>query len=203
MYGNYEKTINKKGFTLVEIIVVVPLVAIIILIAYNMIFMINKSYKNVNDSFDVSEELRIFQINIQKEANEAKKAEEDKEALHKVSDSELYIYSDANEDNKPELIIYKLNDKKLYRFIKKTSTDKYPYEYNHDSTGYSMAKVVLKNVKNKNLFGDVEVVREQKTGQEEKDNRRKVKINIEINTTDDNIINIENYLVTKSRAAAE
>lgn len=203
MYGNYEKTINKKGFTLVEIIIVVPLVAIIILIAYNMIFMINMSYKNVNNSFDVSEELRIFQINIQKEANEAKKAEEDKEVLHKVSDNEMYIYTDIDNDNKPELIIYKFNDKKLYRFIKKTSTDKYPYKYNHDSTDYSMAKVVLKKVKNENLFGDIEVVRVQKTEQEEKDNRRKVKINIEIDATDDKIISIENYLVTKSRAAAE
>lgn len=203
MYGNYEKTLSKKGFTLVEIIIVVPLVAIIILIAYNMIFMINKSYKNVNDSFDVSEKLRIFQINIQKEANAAKKAEETKEVLHKASDNELYIYTDIDNDNKPELIIYKLNDKKLYKFIKKASNDKYPYEYNYESADYSNSKVVLKNVKNENLFGEIEVVRVQKSEQEEKDNRRKIKINIEIDTTDDKTINLENYLVTKSRAAAD
>lgn len=194
---------NNIGFTLVELTIVVPLIAIIFLVGYNMYFMINKSYKSVNDSFDISEELRIFQINIQKEANEAKKAEGAKEVLHKVSSNELYIYSDISNDNKPELIIYKLNDKKLYRFIKNPSNDKYPYAYDYVSTDYSKAKIVLNNIKNTGIFENVEVVREQKTGQEEKDNRRKVKINIDIASADDKSVSIKTYLVTKSRTEAE
>lgn len=198
-----KRVLNNIGFTLVELTIVVPLIAIIFLVGYNMYFMINKSYKSVNDSFDISEELRIFQISIQKEANEAKKAEEAKEVLHKVSYNELYIYTDINNDNEPELIIYKLNDKKLYRFIKNPSNDKYPYAYDYASTDYSKAKIVLNNIKNTGIFENVEVVREQKTGQEEKDNRRKVKINIDIASADDKTVSIKTYLVTKSRTEAE
>lgn len=198
-----KRVLNNIGFTLVELTIVVPLIAIIFLVGYNMYFMINKSYKSVNDSFDISEELRIFQISIQKEANEAKKAEEAKEVLHKVSDNELYIYTDINNDNKPELIIYKLNDKMLYKFIKNPSNDKYPYAYDYVSTDYSKAKIVLNNIKNTGIFENVEVVREQKTGQEEKDNRRKVKINIDIASADDKTVSIKTYLVTKSRTEAE
>lgn len=199
----YRKKLNNIGFTLVEVTIVVPLIAIIFLIGYNMYFMANKSYKSVNNSFEISEELRVFQINIQKEANEAKKAEEDKEVLHRTSDSELYIYTDINNDNKPELIIYKLNDKKLYRFIKNASNNKYPYTFDYISSDYSKAEIVLSNVTNTKLFENVEVVREQKTGQEEKDNRRKIKINIDIASTDDKTISIKTYLVTKSRTEAE
>lgn len=199
----HKKKLSNIGFTLVEITIVVPLIAIIFLIGYNTYFMINKSYKSVNNSFEISEELRIFQINIQKEANEAKKAEEGKEVLHKVSDSELYIYTDINKDNKPELTIYKLNDKKLYRFIKNASNNQYPYTFDYISSDYSKAEIVLSNVMNTKLFENVEVVREQKTGQEEKDNRRKIKINIDIASTDDKTISIKTYLVTKSRTEAE
>lgn len=199
----YRKKLNNIGFTLVEVTIIVPLIAIIFLISYNMYFMINKSYKSVNNSFEISEELRVFQINIQKEANEAKKAEEDKEVLHKVSDNELYIYTDINNDNKPELIIYKLNDKKLYRFIKNASNNKYPYTFDYICSDYSKAEIVLSNVTNTKLFENVEVVREQKTGQEEKDNRRKIKINIDLASADDKTISIKTYLVTKSRTEAE
>jgi hypothetical protein len=57
---------------------------------------------------------------------------------------------------------------------------------------------------NSDIFGDVEVVKATKSGQEGKDYRRKVKMKIEINKgKNSNPILIETYLVTKSRTEFE
>lgn len=203
MNEQHEKLSNKRGFTLVEIIIGLPLIFIICILTYNMIFLVNKSYRSVNDSFAASEELRIFQINIQKEANEAKKAEDTKEALHKVSDNELYIYTFIDEDDIPELIIYKLKDEKLYKFIKAASNDKYPYIYDYNTIDFSTGEKVLSNVKNTDLFGNIESVKPTIVGQEGKDNRKKTLMKIEIETSNGETISIQEHLVTKSRAAAD
>ncbi len=50
----------EKGFTLVELIFIVPLVAVIFLVAYNLIFISLNSFGFVNSSFNTSEDVRIF-----------------------------------------------------------------------------------------------------------------------------------------------
>lgn len=72
---------DKKGFTLAELVIVVPFITIIFILAYNMLFLTQKSFSTVNAGFDVAEELRIFQINIQKEANQAKKSRGSKRCI--------------------------------------------------------------------------------------------------------------------------
>lgn len=202
------------GFTLIEVVIVVPLVAIIFLVGFNVFFLINKSYGMVNDSFISSEEIRLFQINIQKEANQARKAElgnnepekedKDKAALVKKSNSELHIYTDIDKDNIPELLIYYLDGRVLKKDVKKASNAsnnmKFPYVYKNPPVS---SKAVLTNVNNTDIFGDVEDLRAAKSGQEGIDYRKKVKMNIEIKGNDSETIIIQNYLVTKSRAAAE
>ncbi len=56
----------EKGFTLVELIFIVPLVAVIFLVSYNLIFISLNSFGFVNSSFNTSEDVRIFLNEIKK-----------------------------------------------------------------------------------------------------------------------------------------
>lgn len=193
---------NKKGITLVELLIVVPFITIIFALAFNMIFLIQKSFNTVNAGFDTAEEIRIFQIRIQKEANSAKKAEETNDALTRISSRELYIYSDISDDKVPEIIRYNLDTvtKELKRSVKykNSDSDVYPFKYNKNS--FADEKVVLKNVTNTDIFGTVDVVRVTKKG-EGADYRRKVPMKLIIKNGDKNV-EINTYLVTKSRTEA-
>ena len=111
MIDNIRKIyINEKGFTLAELVIVVPFITIIFILAYNMLFLTQRSFKAISSGFYVAEELRIFQINIQKEANQAKKAEDAKDVLTRISQSELHIYTDIDNYSVPEIIRYRLAD---------------------------------------------------------------------------------------------
>lgn len=197
----YKKKYKKqKGFTLIELLLVIPLVAIIFLISYNILFISSKSINYVNNSFNTSEDIRFFINNIQKEANQAKKALEDEGPLYKNSKNELYIYTDENGE-KPELIRYRLKDEKILRDVKKATNDNYPYKFERN---FKDEKIVLTNVKNTNIFGEVENIRDRKKPQEGEDYRQKLKLNIEIYTGENSTnMKISTYLISKSRAKFE
>ena len=190
---------REKGFTLVELALIVPLIAIITLISVNLIFFSYKSTSYVNHSFDTSEDIRIFLNSIQKEANQAKKAVDNEKIgpFNRISSREIYIYTDVNGEN-PELIRYRLKDNRLLRDIKKTNNTTYPYEFKDK---FIDEKVVLSNIVNEDIFGEVESLKEEKNTQEGEDFREKVKMTIEISTGKNNTpIKINTYLVSKSRA---
>lgn len=191
---------NNKGITLAELVIVVPFIAIIFALAFNMLFLIQRSFRTVNASFDVAEELRIFQINIQKEANRAKKGEEVNDVLTKVNQSTIHIYTDIDGDNIPEIIRYRKDGNELKKAVKykKSSSTVYPFSYN---TNFEDEKIVLKNVTNNDIFGDVEKVRETKKG-EGADHRRKVFMKLIIQNGS-KTVEINTYLVTKSRTDAD
>lgn len=210
------KNIQKSniGFTLIELTLVLPLVAIIFLLGFNMLFLINRSHKLVNDSFATIEEIRLFQTNIQKEANQARKAElgtgepkeenADKAVMVKKSNCELHIYTDIDDDNIPELLIYKLEGTSLKRYVKKASNASnkmfFPYEYNNTAIS---SKTVLTNVYNTDIFGDIEGLKTLRSDQEGTDYRKRALMNLEIKSKNGKVIAFQNYLITKSRANAE
>lgn len=204
---NYFK--QNKGFTLIELLVIIPIIAVILLISYNILFLSTKSYNYVSDTFNSTEDIRLFINNIQKEVAQAKKAVEDKTVIYKPSNSNnkvLHIYSDIDNDDIPELIRYRLDNNVIKRDYKKAKNNNYPYKYNSSFIG---EKIVLSNVVNQDIFGEVTFINteQEKTEQEkygEKDNRRKVRMTIEISTGSNNTpIIIDTYLVTKSRTESE
>lgn len=199
----YKSIKNRKGFTLIELVIVMPLIAIVLLVGYNIFFLTTASFSRVSEDFDVAEELRIFQINIQKEANQAKKAEEKIDVLYRPNAQELHIYTDVNNDDIPDIVRYKLEDKKIKRAVKfkKTSSVVYPYEY---QASFTNEKVVLNQVVNTDIFGEVSEVKAPISGQETKDYRRKALMKLEIKKTKtSNTMKVETYLVSKSRTEAE
>ena len=70
----FNKNKWNKGFTLIELILVIPFISIVLILAYSIIFMSNKSFTSAIDNFSSYEDIRVFQINIQKEANQARKS---------------------------------------------------------------------------------------------------------------------------------
>lgn len=194
---------NNGGFTLVELVLVIPLISIVFILGYNMLFLTTRSFTEVNQSFDVSEELRIFQININKEANSAKKAEETKDVLHRISSTEIYIYTDVNNaggKNIPEIVRYRLVDGNLQRDVKNPTGDVYPYTY---PSAFGAAEIVVRNVKNTDIFSPQESIREiSEYSQEAKDYRMKMRMKLII-YAEPNDIEVQGYLVTKSRTQAE
>lgn len=193
----------RKGITLIELLIVVPMISIILIIIYNMLFLTNRSFKYVEQTFNINEDIRSFVNSIQKEANEGKKANENT-VLYKADEKnseELYIYTDIDDDGVPELVRYKLIENKIIKDMKKATNSKYPFEYKND---FYNEKVVLTNVINKDIFGDIERVEEHDKYQDENDHRRKAKMTIKISKCKNNSpIIIDTFLVTKSRTSFE
>lgn len=191
----------RKGITLIELLVAIPLLSIILLIAYNMLFMASRSFKYTNDTFNTGEDIRLFTTTIQKEANQAKKANDDTPLYKpKANGKELYIYTDLHEEGKPTLIRYKLENNQILRGTESTTNDKNKYPYKFNTNGFRNEKVVLSNVTSSSIFGEVERVREEKKFKDENDHRRRIKMEIEISTGEGNApIKIHTILTNKSR----
>ncbi|WP_313756428.1 prepilin-type N-terminal cleavage/methylation domain-containing protein [Tissierella sp.] len=203
----YNNKKYNKGFTLIELIIVVPLISIIFLITYNIIFVSNKSFFSTKDKFSTYEDIRKFEINIQKEANQARKATKNQDVMEKISGKELHIYTDVNGDNIPEIVRYRIVNKELIRDVKypilKANSNEFPYVYN---SSWSDEKIVLKNVKDIDFIEDIENIRKQDNNiitKDIKDYRKKATLKFSIN--DDSKtgkIDLTIVLVTKSRAEA-
>lgn len=200
----YNRIANNKGFTLLELLLVIPLIAIVLTLGYNMYFLTQRSFNTVNQSFEVTEQLRIFQMDIYRETTQAKKAETAMDALHRISSTELYIYADVDTaDGKdiPELVRYYKDGTDLKRAVKITTDtdDTYPYAYDSD---FGTAETVLSNVSNDDIFSAQEPVKVLEEGSDAVDYRKKLKMKLVIDS-DPNDIEIESYLVSKSRTEAE
>lgn len=204
---------SNKGLTFIELILTIPLILIVFTLGYNMLFIINKSHKIVSDDFSNAEDIRIFQINIQNEANQARKAllgsnepnTEDitKAALVRESDgNRLRIYTYLDNNDYPVLVTYELKSGgKLERTERKATKTSFPYTFENNP---SDTKIVLNNIANDKIFGIVEPLRVRSEGsQEGEDYRKKVDMNIEIKNRDGRTIGVNTYLITKSRATAE
>lgn len=200
----------RKGVTLIELMIALPLISIILIITYNMLFLSSKSFRYTNDTFMVGEDIRTFTTHIQKEARQAKKATNEKDGadqiagLHKplgTGDKELYIYTDLDDDGKPELIRYRLLNNQIMRAVETTkkgnAEPKFPYQYEE---AFKDEKVVLSNIINDDIFGAVEEVGQHEHFNDPKDHRRKVRMKIEVSTGEGNSpIIIHTVLTNKSR----
>ncbi len=201
---NKKTLLGNKGITLIELVIVIPLIVVVIALSYNMIFLIQRSFREVNKTFNVSEETRIFRINITKEANSAKKAEESKNAIHRINKSEIYIYSDIdNSDGKniPELIRYRIADGSLKRSVKTATGEEYPYSY---ASSFSSEEIILNNIleEQSEFYSDEPIRIVDESSQEAPDYRRKLRMKLIVEAEPNNI-ELQSYLISKSRTEAE
>ncbi len=199
-----KRPLGSKGFALVELVLVVPLIAIVLLLGYNMLFLAQRGFTAVNRTFNVSEEARLFQMKIHSEANQARKAEETKDALDRISNKEMHIYTDVdNSDGKniPELVRYRIDGGSLKRSVASPDGTEYPYDY---TSGFGTEEVVLNNIIEEQseffLQEPIKIISEG--SQEAPDYRRKILMKLVIGG-EPNDIEVQGYLVSKSRTEAE
>ncbi|HWR61306.1 MAG TPA: hypothetical protein VN580_06810, partial [Clostridia bacterium] len=134
---------------------------------------------------------------------QAKKAEEKKDVLHRISSTEIYIYTDvdnADGRNIPEIVRYRLVSGNLQRDVKSPGDTEYPYTY---TSAFGTAEIVLRNITNTDIFSEQEPIRIVEEGsQESPDYRRKLRMRLVIEG-EPNDIEVQGYLVSKSRTEAE
>ncbi len=207
MLDNTFKSKKKsRGFTLIELLLVIPLISIILIVAFNIIFITSKNFLYTKDSFSIYEQMKIFQTNIQKEANQARKANENKDVIEKINGRELHIYTDINGDNIPEIVRYMIVGNELIRevkYSKLSSQNQYPYTYGND---WINRQVVLNNVEEKDFINEILDVKKTDVNivtNKIKDHRKKTTINLNVKSDyNDKEIKLSIGLVTKSRAEA-
>lgn len=194
--NNNKIHIKKKnsGFGLVELLVVLPLVSIIFLISYNLIKVSNGSFLRIRSGNTANNEMRTFITQIEREINDSKKAVEDKGPLYQSNNSELWIYTDIDNDNKPELIIYRVNDNSIKKSISKSINKEYPYEY----ATFEKEYIVLTNLVSEDVFEDLSELTNKPKGafNSEEDNRMKIVINLEVKDDIRNDTSTYKYCIT-------
>lgn len=194
---------DNKGFTLMELVLVLPFISIIFILAYTMIFMTSKSFTSTIDNFSTYEDIRMFQINIQKEASQARKAEEKIDVMRKINDKEIHIYTDIDDDGIPEIVRYRYKDNNILKDIKKTTLKEYPYKF---KGSWLDEKIVLTNVKDEKFVNEIIDVKDpdpNSINQNSKDYRKQTTLELKVNADNKNkTIDLQILLVTKSRAEA-
>lgn len=200
---------NKKGITLVELLITITLIGIVLSIIYNMFFISTKNYENMSNKVELNRDIRSFLIKIQKEISQARKANESyideneskgKEGPIFIKDQKFCIYVDLDNDRKPELVQYYLENGKLMRKQAKTIDGKYPYLNFSD---FTEPKVVLEKLdegqKIEDVFKDIKIIdKESNNRQEYEETRKSVNLNFKIKGNA-----YEYYFFTKSKVEFE
>ncbi|SHH55109.1 PulJ/GspJ family protein [Sporanaerobacter acetigenes] len=200
---------NKKGITLVELLVTIALIGIVLSIIYNMFFISAKNYENMSNKVELNRDIRYFLIKIQKEISQARKANDSyideneskgKEGPIFIKAQKFCIYVDLDSDGKPELVQYYLENGNLMRKQVKSTDEKYPYL---NFINFTESKVVLKNLdegqKIEDIFKDIKIIdKESKNRQEYEETRKSVNLNFKIKGNA-----YEYYFFTKSKVEFE
>ena len=207
---------NKKGVTLVELLIAISLIGIILLIIHNILFISIKSYKIITNKVEINRELRYFLNNIQKEISQARKANDNKideieEGSIFIKDNKYFcIYVDLDsvyksDVGKPYLVQYYLKDNKLMRRQCKTIDDRYPYI---NFSTFTEPSVVLGNLvegqKIEDIFRDIEILeKESNIRTEYSETRKSVVLKLKIKGNESKINEYQYYLFTKSKVEFE
>lgn len=200
---------KRKGITLVELLITISLLGIVLLIIYNMFFISTKNYQNISNEVEINREVRIFLVTIQKEISQARKANDlyidenqskGKEGPIYMKDEKFCIYVNLDNDEKPELVQYYMENGNLVRRQSKTTDEAYPYENFKD---FTEPKVVLRNLDEGQKLGDIfknikTIDKESNNRQEYEETRKSVNLNFKIKESD-----YKHYLFTKSKVEFE
>jgi|CZCB01.1.fsa_nt_gi prepilin-type N-terminal cleavage/methylation domain-containing protein len=139
---------NQKGFTLIELLIVLALLGIVLGGAYQYFFYGYNSWTRSNAEAQQVQTARLAVMRMDNEVREAQQGEENTAPVICLSEKELHIYTDTNDDGRPELICYRLTGGKLERGVAFPQGDTFPYQYGNPGNW----ETVISKVKNDIIF---------------------------------------------------
>jgi len=109
---------NKKGFTLVELLISITIMSMLTTLAYNFIQTGFKSTRFVNEEADAIKEARDAMSIMIKEIRGANNSEQGSYPLEIIDDDNFTYYSDIDEDGQMEKVKYFLDATVLKKVVK-------------------------------------------------------------------------------------
>lgn len=187
---------RRRGMTLVELLVIIPIISIVVLGTYNLLFLNIRANREINKNFNNSTELRVFMKNINAESKSAKKVtlsnKVDKYPLT-IDGKKLEIYTDIYGDG-PECVIYYLKDRKLIREIYSMYSNGYNWTINRASRKNETA---LEGIED---FSLVYIVEPNNSNANSTNNKTVVEVGLKFEEDDRDI---EFNIISKSRGEFE
>jgi prepilin-type N-terminal cleavage/methylation domain-containing protein len=124
---------NDKGMTLVELLIVLALLGIVLGGIYQYFYYGYHSWMRSSAEAQQVQDARLAVIRMDGEVRGARQGKESTNPVVWVSDTEINIYTDTDNDGHPELVCYKLDAvdgvNSLLRGTASPQGDAYPYTY--------------------------------------------------------------------------
>ncbi len=188
---------NQKGFSLVELLIVLALMGIVLAGVYQYFFYGYNSWTRANEEAEQVQDARLAVMRMDSEVRGAQQGNEDNDPVV-VSDTEINIYTDIDNDGSPELVNYKLetNDgvNSLLRGIAPPQGDAYPYAYSDPGQW----ETVVSRVENDIIF----TVPQYNAGGTDKEYQRgTIKVELHVSTPEQTVkpIIVEAVLTVRGR----
>jgi len=136
---------NERGFTLVELLVVLALLGIVIAGAYQYFFYGYSSWVRSAAEAEMIQNARQTVILMENEVREAERAAEGTPSVVVLDDGKkLRIYTRSKNETYPKLVSYRLENGNLERGVSFPKNDEYPYRYDEPNQW----EIVVSNVVN-------------------------------------------------------
>jgi len=143
---------NDKGLTLVELLIVLALLGIVLGGIYQYFYYGYRSWVRSSAEAQQVQDARLAVIRMDGEVRGARQGKENTNPVVWVSDTEINIYTDTDNDGRPELVCYKLETmdgvNSLLRGVAIPQGDAYPYTYSDPGQW----ETVVASVENDEIF---------------------------------------------------
>lgn len=143
---------DQKGFSLVEMLIVLALLGIVLAGAYQYFFYGYNSWTRSNEEAEQVQTARLAVMRMDSEVRGAQQGTENADPVVLVSDKEIRIYTDTDNDGHPELVCYKLVTNAGVNSLRKSIVSPqgaaYPYTYSEPNQW----ETVVSRVDNDNIF---------------------------------------------------
>ena len=185
------------GYTLLELLIVLGFVGMIALLTYQLLSFSYVTFKKTSNQAIFMDEARKTIRQLEQEIKRARKATDilDECGIVGISEQEIKIYTDLNQDEIPECIHYRLDEGKLKKSIAYAKNNTYPYLY---ETTFSTEEVLMSKIANTDVFTKLEKV----SPENKKDQRQKLQIRFVLQLEEDTMA-ITRYVMSKSREKAD
>jgi prepilin-type N-terminal cleavage/methylation domain-containing protein len=191
-------TNSNKGFSLVELMVVVALMLVVGLAISNLFLNTQKTFKHTNSRIKARQEASFALRTMEKELRQIAQASDDFEAIEIADKNQLLFFADIDNDEKPEKITYALNGQNIVKTVVQTSNEAAPWEFLGAQTSSNLT-IYSKNTALKPIFTYYSAMDEALSAlplsKVDRENIKIVKIDVRISVSAD--VQKEDYFETE------